>query len=119
MVTLRWHAVACGRPPGWPIAECGTQCAEDAQITGDGTTALNTRSVGMELYCTCGYPIWVSAKWDGQDFHLLLHDGHAGRHGMPLSRCPRCLRRLDVSELDRLPPMSSFPRWPFDGERTG
>src|SRR5690349_1216284 len=58
MVTLRWHAVACGRPPGWPIAECGTQCAEDAQITGDGTTALNTRSVGMELYCTCGYPIW-------------------------------------------------------------
>ena len=111
--------MAGGRPPGWPIAECGTQCAEDAQITGDGTTALNTRSVGMELYCTCGYPIWVSAKWDGQDFHLLLHDGHAGRHGMPLSRCPRCLRRLDVSELDRLPPMSSFPRWPFDGERTG
>ena len=61
----------------------------------------------MERYCDCGYPIQVSGKWDGHDYHLVLRDGHASRAGQdntPITRCPRCLRRLYAGDLDRLPP---------------
>ena len=63
--------------------------------------------------CPCGYPIWLSARWTGQDIVLVLHDGHRTptRGEPPLSTCPQCHRALVPAELNQrpIPPRSFVP----------
>ena len=60
----------------------------------------------VKRYCPCGYPIWVSARWNGADIQLLLHDGQQepNREAESLENCPHCHRRLAPAELTWLAP---------------
>jgi hypothetical protein len=77
----------------------------------------------MFLYCACGYPLLVTAIWNGNDYHLVLHDSasapghdphvgrcrHIGHDRLPITTCPQCGQPLVVRELDQRPPQSSGP----------
>jgi CheY-like chemotaxis protein len=65
----------------------------------------------VKLFCQCGYPIWVSARWNSSDIILLLHDGQQEpkREAASLVVCPHCHRRLAPADLTWLAPPSS--RW--------
>jgi hypothetical protein len=78
----------------------------------------------MHLYCQCGYPVLVTASWDGHDYHLILRDGKRGKHAPPIIECPHYGRRLSLRMLELHPP-SNLPSnllwWPDqkDSERAG
>ena len=65
----------------------------------------------IKLFCQCGYPIWVSARWNGSDIMLLLHDGQQEpkQEGESLMVCPHCHHRLAPADLAWLAPPSL--RW--------
>jgi two-component system, chemotaxis family, chemotaxis protein CheY len=65
----------------------------------------------VKLFCHCGYPIWVSARWNSSDIMLLLHDGQQEpkREAVSLEVCPHCHQRLTPADLTWLAPPSS--RW--------
>jgi CheY-like chemotaxis protein len=65
----------------------------------------------VKLFCHCGYPIWVSARWNSSDIMLLLHDGRQepNREAESLEICPHCHRRLTPADLTWFAPPSS--RW--------
>ena len=66
----------------------------------------------VKLYCQCGYPIWVSARWTGAELVLILQDGQGAhdRATPALSICPRCHRALVAALLHERPiPPRYFP----------
>lgn len=65
----------------------------------------------LKLYCHCGYPIWVSARWTGSDVLLILQDGkpEPTREAEALVLCPHCHQRLAPAELTRQAPPAR--RW--------
>lgn len=60
----------------------------------------------VKLFCQCGYPIWVSARWNSSDIVLLLHDGQQNpkREAESLVICPYCHQRLAPADLTWLAP---------------
>ena len=71
-----------------------------------------TGSGGMvRLFCSCGYPILVSARWTGADILLILQDGQQEptRDAESLVHCPRCHQRLMPADLTWLAP--PIPPW--------
>ena len=60
----------------------------------------------VKLFCHCGYPIWVSARWNKSDIMLLLHDGQQEprREAESLEVCPHCHQRLTPADLTWLAP---------------
>ena len=66
----------------------------------------------MKLYCSCGYPIWVRARWTGREIVLVLCDGQqeGDRAAEPLSTCLHCHALLTPADLTWLPPPT--PPWP-------
>lgn len=65
----------------------------------------------VKLFCHCGYPIWVSARWNSSEIVLLLHDGQQepNREAESLEACPHCHQQLTPADLTWLAPPSS--RW--------
>jgi hypothetical protein len=66
----------------------------------------------IKLYCQCGYPIWVSARWTGVEVLLVLYDGHRRPdRGAPApSICPQWHRKLVPADLHERPiPPRYFP----------
>ena len=65
----------------------------------------------VKLFCQCGYPIWVSARWNSSDIVLLLHDGQQNpkREAESLVICPYCHQRLAPADLTWIAPPAS--RW--------
>jgi CheY-like chemotaxis protein len=69
------------------------------------------KSAGMlRLFCRCGYPLWVAARWTGATIELFLLDGtrKAESTGTHLEQCPRCQRRLHLDHLEGYP-LTSVP----------
>lgn len=69
----------------------------------------------LRLYCRCGYPLWVTARWTGSTTELLVLDGtREVQHTQPpLQQCPQCQVALlpDQLEGDVLPlPSAHQPR---------
>ncbi len=62
----------------------------------------------LQLYCRCGYPLWVAARWTGTTIDLYLLDGtiEAKRTQTPLQQCPQCQVVLHPGQLEgySLPP---------------
>lgn len=60
----------------------------------------------VKLYCHCGHPIWVSARWNGADIVLICQDGQQDftREAQSLVFCPACHQRLAPAELTWLAP---------------
>lgn len=65
----------------------------------------------VKLFCQCGYPIWVSARWNSSDIVLLLHDGQQNptREAESLVICPHCHQRLAPADLTWIAPPAA--RW--------
>ncbi|HEX6779100.1 MAG TPA: response regulator [Ktedonobacterales bacterium] len=63
----------------------------------------------VKLFCHCGYPIWVSARWNSSDIVLLLHDGQQNpkREAESLVICPYCHQRLAPADLTWIAPPAS------------
>ncbi len=62
----------------------------------------------MDLYCQCGNPILVAAHWDGDDYHLTLHDSALGRYSDAITRCPRCGRDITLDDLSQFRPFAAL-----------
>jgi DNA-directed RNA polymerase subunit RPC12/RpoP len=60
----------------------------------------------MHLYCSCGYPIMVSARWDDEDdaIDIRLHDGNNKDMDQSVVVCPQCGQRLSLGALRPRPP---------------
>jgi hypothetical protein len=65
----------------------------------------------VRLSCPCGYPIWLSARWTGEEILLVLHDGQRlpTREEPSLYTCPQCRRTLVPADLNERP---TSPRYP-------
>jgi hypothetical protein len=66
----------------------------------------------VRLWCPCGYPIWISARWTGEEILLVLYDGQRppARGAPSLSTCPQCHRTLVPADLNERPiPPHHFP----------
>jgi hypothetical protein len=53
----------------------------------------------LHLFCHCGYPIIASARWDGNDFCIHLHDGYEGDLSKSILACPECGAGMRLGEL--------------------
>lgn len=73
----------------------------------------------VRLYCRCGYPLWIAARWTGDDIALVVRDGQfLPNRAQPLiTHCPHCGAVLVVADLA----VQITPIWlrPFPTERTG
>ena len=71
----------------------------------------------IRLYCQCGYPLWIAARWTGDDIALVLHDGNysPNRERPIITRCPHCVAVLTASDLAE----QTTPIWlkPFNTNR--
>lgn len=65
----------------------------------------------LRLYCRCGYPLWVTARWMETTTELLLLDGtrEVEHTQPPLQQCPQCQAALHPDQLEghMLPPSSA------------
>lgn len=68
----------------------------------------------MEMYCVCGYPIYLEGRLDGPGsgaaYRILCYDGYLGTASGPLVVCPGCGHTLDVRRLQAEPPLTLA--WP-------
>jgi hypothetical protein len=74
----------------------------------------------FQLYCYCGYPLWVAAHWTGSTIELFLLDGtrEADRSQPPLQQCPQCKAVLRPDQLEGyalLPPSAARPSSDHEG----
>lgn len=81
------------------------------------TTTLARKEVHptmLRLYCRCGYPLWVAARWTGTTIALVLRDGtQAAEHTLPpLQQCPQCRMLLDPHSLEGYPLPPTTPTQP-------
>lgn len=55
----------------------------------------------LRLYCRCGYPLWLAARWTGDDIMLVLHDGQGSpnREQLAITHCPGCHAVLVARDL--------------------
>jgi hypothetical protein len=62
-------------------------------------------------YCACGYPVRITGRWTGDDYLLVLSDGHTETRepGPELTLCPRCHHALDVAHLFERTPIVHEP----------
>lgn len=69
----------------------------------------------VKLYCHCGHPIWVSARWNGADIVLICQEGQQSftREAESLVFCPSCHQRLVPAELTWLAPPALHRQQPM------
>lgn len=72
----------------------------------------------IRLFCRCGYPLWLAARWTGDDIALVLFDGNEppARRLEGLAHCPQCQEVLTAADFaeQALPPRFKSP----DSNRT-
>ena len=76
----------------------------------------------IHLFCGCGYPVLVRARWTGQDIVLLLYRGEQGSEGLggkPVTSCPECGAMLTPATLLEQPPTRDhrIPKQPPAGDK--
>lgn len=58
----------------------------------------------MNLYCSCGFRLRVSAEWTGRNYHVVFRDGRHGKASPPVTNCPQCGIGLVLEDLRYHPP---------------